>query len=278
MYSIQETNMKKYIAPRLLSSIFCAGTLLSGTAQAREVTTDEWQYSAAIYMWAASIGGDSSLELDDQAKQVFARADIDISFDNLIDNLDMAFMGSLEARKQKWLFIADLLYLDISAGNRNKLTLPTQPPLDIKTRTKLGMTGWVLQGAGGYNLVADSKSSFDVLGGVRHFDLGTDLSFDYNGTILNRKIKASSSGNVTDAFVGFKGRYALSPRWDLRYYADMGTGQSDFTWQASAGITWQATNNMDVALTYRHLQWDVGGDAIDNIHFSGALLGTIFHW
>ncbi|MGB5613095.1 MAG: hypothetical protein WBM67_10610, partial [Sedimenticolaceae bacterium] len=96
----------------MFQSVFYRGlvagmlALMMPLAQAAGESADEsWQFDGAVYLWGAGIGGTSA-----------AGDDIDISFSDLIDNLDMAFMGSLEARKDKWTLLADVIYLDVSDG------------------------------------------------------------------------------------------------------------------------------------------------------------------
>ena len=81
-----------------------------------------------------------------------------------------------------------------------------------------------------------------------------------------------------DGIVGVKGSYALGQRWAIPYYVDIGTGQSDFTWQAKAGVTFNATKWLNVTLVYRYIDWDVGGDIIDDINFKGPALGAVFRF
>ena len=50
------------------------------------------------------------------------------------------------------------------------------------------------------------------------------------------------------------------------------------TWQATAGITYRAGQKIDVALAYRHLEWDLDAALTDDLNFSGPLLGVIFRW
>jgi hypothetical protein len=69
--------------------------LLSTAAQADGTLSDDWQYKAAIYLWGASIGGDTTVQSD--AQDAISQADLGISFDNLLDNLDMAFIGFLRS-------------------------------------------------------------------------------------------------------------------------------------------------------------------------------------
>ena len=61
---------------------------------------------------------------------------------------------------------------------------------------------------------------------------------------------------------------------------DIGAGESEFTWQATAGVGYRAGNTVDVVLVYRHLEWDIDDSArvIDDIDFSGPTLGVIFRW
>jgi len=33
-----------------------------------------------------------------------------------------------------------------------------------------------------------------------------------------------------------------------------------------------------VGLMYRHLEWDIDGDLIDDIDFSGPAVGAVFRW
>lgn len=65
-----------------------------------------------------------------------------------------------------------------------------------------------------------------------------------------------------------------------QYYADIGAGDSEFTWQVSAGVLYRASDALDVALVYRHLEWDIDDSArvVDDLEFSGPALGVVFRW
>ena len=53
--------------------------------------------------------------------------DVDVSVDDLINNLNMAFMGDLEARKSKWSLAADLIYLNVGAGCAGSVPIAAAP-------------------------------------------------------------------------------------------------------------------------------------------------------
>ena len=59
---------------------------------------------------------------------------------------------------------------------------------------------------------------------------------------------------------------------------DIGTGDSDITWQAMLGVGYQFGWG-DVAVVYRHMDYDFGSRlGIETLDFSGPALGAIIHW
>jgi len=248
------------------------GVLLSAQAlaQSNEVSADKWEHSLAIYLWGADIGGTTA-----------RGTGVNVEFSDIVDNLKMAFMGAYAARKGKWSIMTDALYLNVSASK----TLDLLPPIggdiiNVTTDAKLDLEGLVIHLAGGYNLVQNENSGLDFIFGARYLDLSTDLDLNFDlglgGPPLN--VPLSASGDALNAIVGLKGRLNLSERWFIPYYVDVGAGDSDMTWQATAGITYRAGQKIDVALAYRHLEWDLDAALTDDLNFSGPLLGVIFRW
>jgi hypothetical protein len=243
-----------YLRSRL-SQALLAGILMVGSslAQAEESDADNgWQFAIAPYLWAAGIGGKTQ-----------GGSSIDVSFDDLFDNLEGVFMGSFEARKNKWMILADYIYLDVAA-TRQVGPLPITANLKSK----------VLHLEGGYNLYQE-KSRLDLVFGVRNLDLDLDLST----VIMSNPVSGSQSGNILDGIVGVKGQLVLSKRWYLPYYVDIGTGDSDLSWQAMAGASFRAAKWVDLALVYRHMEWDLGNDKlVADLNISGPAFGAIFRF
>lgn len=97
------------------------------------------------------------------------------------------------------------------------------------------------------------------------------------GDVLD--FKTDASGNVRDAILGIRGVLHLSDQWYLRYYADIGTGQSDLTWQLGGGIGYRINDRWNAAALYRHLRWDFELDtALDHLEFSGPMIGAGFRF
>ena len=84
----------RQIRYRLLIMILAFALIPAGSAYAEQSSTaDEWEFDATLYAWMADIGG-----------QTESGSDIDIDFDDLFDNLEMAFMGAVGVHKGKWSF------------------------------------------------------------------------------------------------------------------------------------------------------------------------------
>jgi hypothetical protein len=251
----------------LCFAIFTVNPVLAQTDSS--ATQDQWQFSAAIYLWGADISG-----------QTVGGSEVEVGFSDLVDNLEMAFMGAFAARKNNWSFLTDVIYLDLGVDNTADLSVPVGPiQVPVTTSTELDLQGLILQFAGGYSLYSEGKSRLDLIGGARYLDLDTGLFLELQSLGPGQSRTFSDSLTAWDGIVGLKGNASLGERWFLPYYLDVGAGQSKLTWQATAGIGFRAGQVWDLALVYRHLEWDLDSTRlIDDISFSGPTLGVIFRW
>ncbi|MDX2481253.1 MAG: hypothetical protein QNK24_13085 [Desulfuromusa sp.] len=244
-------------------------TLISGTASAQNAdsqTNDNWQFDAQIYIWAADFSG----ELNNGAT-------FDVPFDTLVDNLKMGFYGSFEARKDKWLIFTDVVYLNIATDET-----PAPPGSNFGFSVRdLKLKGGAVNLVGGYNLLTKGKSRLDLIAGARYLNLGSEfgLNVTFFGSTQAVYIPIDM-GIALDGIVGAKGKYAFADRWSIPYHLDVGAGDSDLTWQVITGISYQAASWVDVALTYRHMEWDLTSTdgIVKNVNMSGPSLGATFHF
>ena len=236
--------------------------LLTGTtATAQEDAPDTWKLGAEVYFWGASMGGTTS-----------AGQDIEVGIDDLLDNLKMGGMGTLAARKGRWSMFGDLIYLDdgdsgnttVSIGPRGRVQVPASASLDLKA---------VISTVGaGYRFYDASGTTLDAVGGVRMLWLDTTVKASVGS--VNSMVK--DSGSNFDAIIGLRGQSDLNEKWYVDYYADIGTGQSDFTWQAAVGINYRL-EKADLSLGYRYMSWDLGGSQpISDLNLSGVYAGVKF--
>ena len=64
----------------------------------------------------------------------------------------------------------------------------------------------------------------------------------------------------------------------MPYYLDVGTGNSDLTWQALAGIGYSFKWGEMIA-AWRYLDYEMPSDKrIADMNFSGPAVGAVFRW
>jgi len=222
---------------------------------------DTWQNEISIYGWLAGIDGTINVP---------AGTDPDISVDvsEILDNLKMVFMGGYEGRYGKWSIIADVVYMDVG-GSADKPVLlgPRSVDLDIKS--------WVVSGGIGYDLVTRDRWNLAVVGGARYLALDADVEL---GIMGNQLVEKSGTEGLVDGVIGMRGFLRLNDNWYLPYYADIGTGGSDLTWQLFAAIGYRFSWG-DIRLGYRYLDYDLGDDKVmEDLAISGPVLGVGFRF
>jgi hypothetical protein len=240
-------SMKKIILSFLL--LFGLVITQTGVLEAEDATQDEgWQFGAQLYLWGAGIGGET-----------VSRGGIDIDFDDVFRNLKMAFMGTVRARKGKWSLMLDAIYLDVG----NDKTVAPGVEADVE------LFNWILTPTIAYNVLETETVRLDVLGGARYLWLKSRLE-------LTGYPKISESGHVWDGIAGIHGQVKLTENWYVPFYGDIGTGDSDLTWQAMAGIAYKF-KKVDVVLAYRYLTWDFDdSDVLEDLNLSGPYAGIKF--
>jgi hypothetical protein len=246
-----------------------------------ELAEGEWQYRASIYAFVPKITGDLHVPTP-------AGSDFDIGADDLIKNTKFAAMGSFEAQRGRWGLFTDVLYMNVGDSISDSPTvgqgsLPLPPGVTADASLDIEATAFTI--AANYRAIATPADTFDVFGGARLLDAKAELKWQFNTPLgplppPMGQGKGEASRNGWDGIVGIKGRHRFGVRrqWFVPYYADVGTGESDLTWQVATGVGYSARWG-DTFLVWRHLDYDFGrGRMIDDLQFSGPALGVAFHW
>lgn len=264
--------MSKCFSLPAFSTVLVASALGAApiSAQAADkATSNDWEFGASIYLWGAGVEGATDSGID-----------FDVDFDDILTNLDMAFMGTFEVRKGKWSLLTDLIYLDAKINDSASVPvpgLPGQAPT-VKVDGDLELKSWFLNFLAGYEVRDTDQWSLTVVGGARYFDLDFDLDLGANVGRQSPSTKLKPSVDVLDGVVGVRGKVYLGEKWYLPYYADGGTGQSDSTWQAFGGVAYRFGWG-DVALVYRYIKWNFdSSSAINDATLGGPLLSASFQF
>jgi hypothetical protein len=267
--------------------VLCAITtgLLAALLPARsqaEPSSSDWQWGATVYVWLPSMGGDTSFPPSGDGPA------IDVTADAILDSLNFAFMGAFEGRKGPWGVATDIIYLDLGASKKGTRDLSLEHvdlPASVDANLRLDITGWLWTLAGSYSVVGQDGFSMDVLAGARMLDLQEDLKWSFNGDISSLPLPGRSGSSHAkdtqwDAIVGLKGRanFGAEGSWYVPYYVDVGTGDSDLTWQGMIGLGYRF-DSVDVTGVWRYLDYDMGNSApIRSINFNGPAVGVTFRF
>ncbi|MEP6942394.1 MAG: hypothetical protein ABI981_05635 [Betaproteobacteria bacterium] len=260
-----------------------AGVPAASMAQAPSAfDASRWQFTATLYGYFPSIGGKLAFPVDTGGSS------INVNADKVIDSLKFAFMGTLDANNGRWGMFTDLIYLDLG-GSKSRVRdfsignigLPATTTADLN----LNLKGTLWTVAGEYRVISDPSLKVDVLAGARLFDIKPTLGYSIYGDLgpireAGRSGSSSVKEDFWDGIVGLKGRYAFGDRreWFIPFYADVGTGQSDLTWQVAAGVGY-SYNWGSVFAMWRYLDYNFKSSSrIDNINFNGPMLGVAFQW
>lgn len=230
-------------------------------AEENSAEADVWKYRVDAYLWGASVGGESA-----------SGGDIDVKFKDLVEDMDLGLMTSLAAEKSKWIFEADVIYLDIEEKGDFEL----DPVLEVDD---IELTGWILNPFVGYKVLEGEHGYLAVLGGARYLYLDLDLELATRPPEPPAKETFSEDGEYWDGIVGVIGRVTLNERWALPYYLDIGTGDTDMTWQVFGGVSY-AFEKFELIAGYRYLEWDFksGNKAFNELTLSGPMVGARFRF
>lgn len=252
------------------------------SAQTSPPASGDWRYSASLYLYLPSMGGKTSFPADSGGSP------INVSADKIIDSLKFTFMGALDAHNGRWGVFTDLIYLDLGGSKSasrdftiGNIGLPASTTADLDWDLK----GWVWTLAGEYRLPSDPAFTVDLLAGTRLFDLKQALRWSIAGDIgpiapAGRSGNAEIGDSLWDAIVGVKGRYTFGANreWSVPFYLDVGTGESDRTWQGAVGIGY-AFKWGELTGMWRYLDYKMkSGKAIQDMNFNGPLIGATWRW
>jgi hypothetical protein len=254
-------NPKPLVTPAVLAIILMITTGPNASAE------DGWDFDLAIYGWLPTIEGKLAYEIPELGDS------IEVDPETLLENLQFTAMIGFAANRGKWSILGDVIYLNEAASQEELLDIGS----GVNLRADIDLKAWLLGVAGAYEVVGSSRSSLGVLVGARYFSTDSTLRLRADGP-LETDASLSSSASLWNGVVGVRGWLGLSDHWFVPYHLDLGTGDSDFTWQGYAGIGHQWRWG-SLVLGYRYLDFDQGDDSeVRGLTMAGAELGVSFRF
>ena len=254
------------IRPSCSWTVAAAAALLSAMATPAvhaesHAESDKWRWTGKLYLWASGIKGTT-----------ITGGEIDVEFDDLVDNLDFALMGGVEASNGTRSFIGDLIYMDLEGEETSSLPGPGPGQRQAKGQ----LEGWVVNMLGAYRFGDTDRATADLIFGGRYLDI--DVKIDVTNNLpppFPGGNSFSGGDSVIDAVVGLRGGIKLSESFYVPYIVDVGKGESDLTWQAMVGIGWRPAWG-EITLAYRQIEWEFDSGALQDIGFKGP--GLMFKY
>jgi hypothetical protein len=239
----------------------------------------DWQFTAIVYGYFPELTGSATFPTG-------ITANITVDPNQLIPNLNIAFMGALEARKDPWSVFTDIIYIDASGSKSATRSLSISDvmiPASITADAHLDVTSTVWTLGGSYRVVATPEGTLDLLAGARGLFLKQRLSWQFSGDVgpfVGPGRQGSGDSNPTnwDGIIGAKGQWMFGEQhaWFVPYYLDVGTGDSHLTWQGITGLGY-AFNWGEVIGTWRYLDYRFSAHS-SSLTLSGPAIGAAFHW
>jgi len=211
-----------------------------------------------------------------EAKIRNVSVDADVSFSDILSNLDIGGMALLEHRRGNWSFILDVAYLGVSGDTvaRNRFA---SVELDAE------FDQWVVEGFVGYRVFdrdyENTRLGIDVLGGVRYNHIGVDLDTKALLLGLPRSGSRNWSRDWVDGVVAARVRYGQEVGWGVSAWADIGEGADSSSYQLAGTLSYKFDNNIKVFAGYRyyHFEYERGRRGID-LDYSGPILGVSYRF
>jgi hypothetical protein len=248
-----------------------------------ETASDDWQFSTTIYGWLPTLSGDATIQL----KQ---NRDVSLTMDpgDVLSALNFAAFLAADARKGRWGVATDLIYLDLGGtetGQRDFMLGDLELPVTASAKIGWDLTGWVWTTGVTWLALEGPRHPLMLVGGFRMLDLETEVKIDLEGDILGnplpgRSADGEASDTAWDMIVGLKGRFDPGnvDEWFIPYYFDIGTGESDLTWQGMVGIGYTFGWG-DLLAAWRYLDYDMPNDyTLRELTNSGVAVGATFRF
>lgn len=238
--------MRHILATAAFASVFPAVALSADIAAPEPA--DGWTFTAALYGWAAGLDGEVAAF---EQKPV----EVDLSFSDILQNLDFAAMGLAEARNGPFMFGMDVAYVKIGADSNVQLDADTSVDLDVTATT------WMVTGYGGYTLFDDDAVRLDLVAGARFWSVNTEFDTSSDDPAFDN-LSGDDGESWVDPVTGVKMRLDVTDNvfisgWGL--VGGFGVG-SEFMWDAMAGAGYAFNDHFDLFAGYRAVSVDYSND------------------
>jgi hypothetical protein len=243
-----------------LTAMLIPGTGMAEEAEPSELLADDWSLDISPYIWGAGLEGSIASFPGAPA------GDVDVSFNDLLKNLDMAGMLIVQLRYRRFAAYMDLIYTSISANQDTPLGTLFDD-VELENEIFIGTFG------GAYRPIETDHASLDLLAGIRVWSVDTRLKLQ-SGALPDQEFEHNE--DWIDPVIGLHGRYRFDNGiflTNLIQVGGFGVG-SDLTWDAFGGVGYQFNDSVSAIAGYRHLEVDYEHNGfVFDVEMSGPVIG-----
>jgi len=205
--------------------------LLVGTLGQAASAQDSWDHDVTLYFLGAGMTGEVGVG--------GATANVDLTFGEILENLDFSFMAAYRMQKSKWSLGTDVIYIGL------KTTADSE-------RTELDVDQWLVELNSGYAI----RPFLTLLAGARYNSIKNRLFFPATET------KLEATEDWVDPLVGARLSLKLGAKWMAHLRADIGGFGigSDLAWQVLPLVEWNASERLSALLGYRVIAIDYANE------------------
>jgi hypothetical protein len=232
------------------------------------------EWTIAPYLWIPAVTSDVTVNDDPVIGP-------DVPMPNVIDKLQMAFMGHFEGRGERFGAFVDVIYVDL--GDSNVITPggPFMGDLAVDSGITIGL--YELAGLYRIGRATPGRAEIDIILGARQVEVDQSLSItlpDPSGTVIDMPVDHSG----TDVMVGGRVIGKFTEKWGYKIRADYSGGGTEGIVQAFAAVGYtfgQGLFTLDLGYRYMNIQLrdDEGGTKTEtDLTMDGPMLGFIFNF
>jgi len=255
----------------VLAAVLAALSLSPAPAQAQAAAAAHgsgWTFDLTPYIWGVAMSGDVQ-------GGALPAINIDMSFSDILENLDAGLLGAFEARKGRWGMLFDAIYMKLEGSGTASRTGPGPIGATATASADLELTQKMFAAAVAYRM-QEGRAPIDVIGGLRYSKIEADATINGSFFAQAGTVARSAEKDWVDPYIGVRALYPIANHWTLVSYVDiggLGVG-SDFTWQAVLGANYEISKTFAAKFGYRYLSVDYDKDGfVYDMSNSGLFLG-----
>ena len=239
-------NLRRFAAAALLASLPAGAAAAAETSQASPASSSAapsaaassssgsgWEHKVALYIAGVGMSGEAAIGN--------LGVDVDLSFSEILDHMEIGGMAAYRGRKGNWAIMANALFVDLAAEK--------DLPLGGTAEAGFDQTLFELDGSRRF------AKGLEFYFGARLVGIDSTLEAHLiNGTTL----EAEEKKTWVDPLVGLRYETAMGKHWAFVGRGDVGGFGlgSDLAWQAMALFEWRISQHFGTAFGYVILDID----------------------